>query len=127
QTDLSTGDLFKELFSYAGPFVFVGLAIPLYQQIDAITFTRTLMNLGYDQAVIDNSFSNINLYGHKLIMIPITLATGMSLSVLPSLTKSFVDRNYKVLFRQINQSLQIIMLLILPSVIGMSLLSNEIW
>src|SRR5699024_3233277 len=72
-------------------------------------------------------FSNINLYGHKLIMIPITLATGVSLSVLPSLTKSFVDRNYKVLFRQINQSLQIIMLLILPSVIGMSLLSNEIW
>lgn len=126
-TKISTRDLFKELFSYAGPFVFVGLAIPLYQQIDAITFTRTLMNLGYEQAIIDNSFSNINLYGHKLIMIPITLATGMSLSALPTLTKSYVDRNKKALFQQINQSLQIIMLLILPSVIGMSLLSNEIW
>ncbi|MBU5593714.1 polysaccharide biosynthesis protein [Amphibacillus sp. MSJ-3] len=127
ETNLSTRELFRELLSYAGPFVFVGLAIPLYQQIDAITFTRTLMNLDYDQAIIDQAFSNINLYGHKLIMIPITLATGTSLASLPTLTKSFVDRNYQLLFRQINQSLQIIMLLILPSVVGMSLLSNEIW
>lgn len=127
RTTLSTRELFSELFSYAGPFVFVGLAIPLYQQIDAITFTRTLMNLGFDQTVIDNGFSNINLYGHKLIMIPITLATGTSLAALPTLTKSFVDRDHESLFRQINQSLQIIMLLILPAVIGMSLLSHEIW
>lgn len=127
ETNLSTRELFRELLSYAGPFVFVGLAIPLYQQIDAITFTRTLMNLDYDQAIIDQAFSNINLYGHKLIMIPITLATGTSLASLPTLTKSFVDRSYQLLFRQINQSLQIIMLLILPSVVGMSLLSNEIW
>ena len=124
---LSTQDLFKEILSYAGPFIFVGLAIPLYQQIDAITFTRTLTNLGYDQAIIDHSFSNINLYGHKLIMIPITLATGMSLSALPTLTKSFVDGKRKLLFQQINQSLQIIMVLILPAVIGISILSNEIW
>lgn len=124
---MTNQELFKELLSYAGPFVFVGLAIPLYQQIDAITFMRTLVNLDYSQAVIDNSFSTINLYGHKLIMIPITLATGMSLSALPTLTKSYVDRNRDLLFRQINQSLQIIMLLILPAVIGMSLLSTEIW
>lgn len=124
---MTNQELFKELLSYAGPFVFVGLAIPLYQQIDAITFMRTLANLDYSQAVIDNSFSTINLYGHKLIMIPITLATGMSLSALPTLTKSYVDRNRDLLFRQINQSLQIIMLLILPAVIGMSLLSTEIW
>lgn len=123
----STRELFSELLSYAGPFIFVGLAIPLYQQIDAITFTRTLTNLGYVQDIIDHSFSNINLYGHKLIMIPITLATGMSLSALPTLTKSFVDGKRQLLFRQINQSLQIIMLLILPAVIGISLLSKEIW
>lgn len=124
---MTNKELFKELLSYAGPFVFVGLAIPLYQQIDAITFMRTLIDLDYSQAVIDNGFSTINLYGHKLIMIPITLATGMSLSALPTLTKSYVDRNRDLLFRQINQSLQIIMLLILPAVVGMSLLSTEIW
>ena len=124
---LSTKDLFMELFQYAGPFVFVGLAIPLYQQIDAITFSRTLLDAGFTQLEVDNAFSNINLYGHKLIMIPITLATGMSLSSLPTLTKSFVENNRPRLYQQINQSLQVIMLLILPAVVGMSLLSNQIW
>lgn len=124
---LSNKELFIELFQYAGPFVFVGLAIPLYQQIDAITFSRTLLDAGLTQLEVDNAFSNINLYGHKLIMIPITLATGMSLSSLPTLTKSFVENNRPRLYQQINQSLQVIMLLILPAVVGMSLLSNQIW
>lgn len=124
---LSTRALFKELFQYAGPFVFVGLAIPLYQQIDAITFSRTLLGAGFTQLEVDNAFSNINLYGHKLIMIPITLATGMSLSSLPTLTKSFVEQKWPLLYQQIDQSLQVIMLLILPAVVGMSLLSNQIW
>ncbi|MBM7542974.1 putative polysaccharide biosynthesis protein [Amphibacillus cookii] len=127
RTNISSRTLFKELFSYAGPFVFIGLAIPLYQQIDAITFSRTLINMGEAQAVIDHAFSNINLYGHKLIMIPITLATGTSLATLPTLTKSFVDRNKPLLFQQINQSLQLIVLFILPAVVGMSILSHEIW
>jgi O-antigen/teichoic acid export membrane protein len=124
---LSTKELFIELFQYAGPFVFVGLAIPLYQQIDAITFSRTLLDAGFTQLEVDHAFSNINLYGHKLIMIPITLATGMSLSSLPTLTKSFVENNRQRLYQQINQSLQVIMLLILPAVVGMSILSNQIW
>ncbi|WP_067841539.1 putative polysaccharide biosynthesis protein [Amphibacillus sediminis] len=124
---IPTSKLFKELFSYGGPFIFIGLAIPLYQQIDAITFTRTLMGMNFEQIFIDHAFSNINLYGHKLIMIPITLATGTSLATLPTLTKSFVDKNKTLLFQQINQSLQMIVLLTLPAVVGMSILSHEIW
>lgn len=124
---LTTKQLFRELFSYAGPFVFVGLAIPLYQQIDAITFSRTLVNTGVGQLEIDHAFSNINLYGHKLIMIPITLATGMSLATLPTLTKSFVDKKRQLLFKQINQSIQVIIFIVLPAVVGMSLLSENIW
>src|SRR5690625_6187433 len=60
-------------------------------------------------------------------MIPITLATGVQTCALPILTKSFVDGKRKLLFQQINQSLQIIILLMLSAVIGTSILSNEIW
>lgn len=125
--ELSTRHLFHELFRYAGPFVMVGLAIPLYQQVDAITFSRTMAELGYASDIIDHAFSNINLYGHKLVLIPITLSTGLSLATLPTLTKSFVDRNKTLLFQQINQSIQIIMLLIIPAVVGMSVLSYQVW
>ncbi|WP_112181683.1 MULTISPECIES: polysaccharide biosynthesis protein [Paraliobacillus] len=125
--DISTKDLFKELFRYAGPFVLVGLAIPLYQQIDLIMIDRTLSSLDFDELVRSNAIATITLYGHKIVMIPITLATGLSLATLPVLTKSFVDNKKGEVFKQINQSLQIIMLLILPAVVGMSFLGNEIW
>ncbi|GAA5416398.1 lipid II flippase MurJ [Paraliobacillus ryukyuensis] len=125
---LSTRMMFNELFRYAGPFVIVGLAIPLYQQIDAITFERTMISIGLtSSSYIDNAFSTINFYGHKLVMIPITLATGMSLASLPTLTKSFVEKNREQLFKQINQSLQVVLLLVIPAVLGMSVLSSEVW
>src|SRR5690625_2645635 len=37
---IPTRDLFAELFSYAGPFVLLGLATPLYQLVDQFTFER---------------------------------------------------------------------------------------
>lgn len=125
--DIPTHTLFKELFRYAGPFVLVGLAIPIYQQIDLITLDRTMASLDLDKIVRSSAISTITLYGHKIVMIPITLATGLSLATLPVLTRSFVDNKKVEVFKQINQSLQIIMLLILPAVVGMSMLGKEIW
>ncbi|SDK44729.1 putative polysaccharide biosynthesis protein [Sediminibacillus albus] len=122
--DLPMKDLFKELFRYAGPFVLVGVATPLYQFIDSVTFKRAITAIGQGD-IADIALSNINLYGHKLVIIPVTLATGMSLAVLPAITKSFTEQNHQRMFQQINQSLQTIMLLILPAVVGLSLLSNE--
>ncbi|MBM7572817.1 putative polysaccharide biosynthesis protein [Aquibacillus albus] len=124
--DVPTVELFQELFRYAGPFVLVGIATPLYQQIDALTFARAMTAIGQKE-IISEAFSNINLYGHKLVIIPVTLATGLSLAILPAMTKSYVERNKALLFNQINQSLQIIMLLIVPAVIGMAILSYESW
>ncbi|MRH42801.1 oligosaccharide flippase family protein [Aquibacillus halophilus] len=124
--EIPTSDLFKELFRYAGPFVLVGIATPLYQQIDALTFARAMTAIGQTE-IISTAFSNINLYGHKLVIIPVTLATGLSLAIIPALTKSFVQKDKTLMFNQINQSLQIVMLLIVPAVVGMAILSFESW
>ena len=35
----------------------------------------------------------MNFYGHKLVIIPVTLATGLSLAILPEMTKSFTQKN----------------------------------
>src|SRR5699024_11089686 len=71
------------------------------------------------------AMATINLYGHKLIIIPVTLATGLSLAIIPVLTKSFTQNNYKVLIEQINQALQIIFLLVIPAAVGLAILSHE--
>jgi len=122
--DISTKSLFYELFSYAGPFVLVGIAIPLYQTVDSFTFNRAMVVSGYEK-IAELSLGTINLYGHKLISIPVTLATGLSLTIVPALTESFTKQNRKKLMKEINQSLQIVLLLVIPAVVGLSTLAYE--
>lgn len=117
-------DLYKELLAYAGPFILVGIATPLYQLIDQFTFNRTMDAIGLGN-ITETAYAAINLYGHKLVIIPVTLATGLSLALLPAITKSYTEDNHQQLYRQINQALQIIVLLIFPAVVGISILSYE--
>lgn len=116
--------LFSELLRYAGPFVLVGLATSLYQLVDEFTFKRAMVAAGLqDQWVV--AYSAINMLGHKIILIPVSLATGLSLAILPALTDTFTKKNKPLLFQQINQSLQIISVLVIPAVFGLIILSHE--
>src|SRR5699024_11531816 len=66
-----------------------------------------------------------NFNAHKLIIIPVTLATGLSLTIVPALTSSFTKNDRETLFKQINQALQIVLLLVIPAVVGLSSLAYE--
>ncbi|MFC3040165.1 oligosaccharide flippase family protein [Virgibacillus xinjiangensis] len=123
-TDISKKDLMIELFSYAGPFVIVGLATSLYQLVDTFTFNRAMVAAGFGN-VWEVALSAINVFGHKLVIIPGTLATGLSLAALPALTKTFTANNMQQLHQQISQSLQIVLVLVIPAVAGLSVLSYE--
>lgn len=124
QYDVSHKTLAIELFSYAGPFVLVGIAIPLYQMVDSFTFNSAMADNGLAK-ISETALSTINLYGHKLIIIPVSLATGLSLSIVPALTDSFTRQNRTKLLGEINQALQIILLLVIPSAVGLSALAYE--
>lgn len=121
--DIPMKSMMKELLFYAGPFVLVGLATPLYQLIDQFTYEKALVAIG-EGKLFTTYFSAINLYGHKLILIPVTLATGMSLAIIPALTKTYMKNNMIGLSKQINQSLQIILILVIPAVAGLIMLSD---
>ena len=122
--DIPIKELMRELFSYAGPFILVSMAIPLYQNVDSFTFNKAMASIG-EGAVSEAAFAAINLYGHKLILIPVTLSAGISLTIIPILTQSFVQNDYQNLNKQINQSLQIVLVVVIPAVVGMMVLSYE--
>ncbi|MDC3415811.1 putative polysaccharide biosynthesis protein [Aquibacillus salsiterrae] len=116
--------LFIELFRYAGPFVLVGIATPLYQLVDQFTFNRTMATIGLKD-ISEIAYASINFLGHKLVIIPVTIAIGLSLAMLPAITKSFTENKQKQMFLQMNQSFQIVILFVLPAIVGLSLLSHE--
>ncbi|WP_163581681.1 putative polysaccharide biosynthesis protein [Gracilibacillus saliphilus] len=119
-------DLLKELFRYSGPFVLVGIAIPMYQLIDQFTFGHAMTARG-DGDIADIAFSAFNLQGHKLVIIPVTIATGLSLALIPEITSAFNSNKMQKLNAQINQALQIIMFFVLPAVFGLILLADPIY
>lgn len=125
-TAVSTKTLMGELLSYAGPFVIVGLAIPLYQLVDQFTFERAMTASGRVD-IWEVAYSGVNVYGHKIVIIPMTIAIGLSLSMLPTLTKSFTQNNLPLMKKQINQALQIIIVFVVPACVGMAVLSYELY
>ncbi|MCT1903945.1 polysaccharide biosynthesis protein [Oceanobacillus sojae] len=124
--DFRTVDLFKELFRYAGPFVLVGLAIPLYQLVDQFTFQPAMVASGRG-ALYDTELAVINNLGHKIIIIPMTIATGLSMAMLPSLTNAFTQNDQPAYKKLINQALQVIMVFVIPAAAGIAILSDEIF
>lgn len=121
--ELPLKSMYKELLSYALPLSFIALATPLYQMIDLMTFNKALMTIGYDQTAAEEAFGAFAQAAHKLILIPVSLATAMSLTLLPTITKSFINHDQKLLHRQITQSLQIILFLTIPAAVGLAILA----
>lgn len=124
--EYETSDLIKELLSYSGVFVFVGMAIPLYQLVDQFTFQRAMTAIGL-RAEAEIAYSIFNVQGHKLIILPVTIATGLSLALLPEITSAFNSKDRTRVKLLINQALQIIMFFVMPAVVGIMLLSDEIY
>lgn len=126
KVDISLWDMYKEIFIYAAPFVFVGIANPLFQVIDQFTFNRAMTAIGLAKET-DFAFGVLNFESHKLVIIPVSLATAFSLTLVPSVTKAFMEKDRKGLNRQLNQTFQVLMFLTLPAVIGLSLLAEPVF
>ncbi|WP_035722933.1 putative polysaccharide biosynthesis protein [Gracilibacillus boraciitolerans] len=118
--------LVKELLRYAGPFVLIGIAIPLYQMIDQFTFIHAMSEIG-KRDVADIVYSVFTVQGHKLVIIPVTIATGLSLALIPEITAAYNAKDMQKLKKQINQALQIIMFFVLPAIFGLIILADSIY
>ncbi|PGM55700.1 polysaccharide biosynthesis protein [Bacillus sp. AFS053548] len=119
-------EMFKELFSYSIPYVFVGLAIPLYQLVDQFTYNRAMEAIGLKD-MAENTYVMFSYTSHKLVMIPVSLATAFGLTLVPAITEAFVNKNHKKLQSQITQTYQVVFFLTLPAVVGISVLAEPIY
>ncbi|WP_261130701.1 polysaccharide biosynthesis protein [Bacillus sp. Marseille-Q3570] len=120
---VSLPKMYKELIQYAIPFVAVGLAIPIYQVIDQFTITNALRNgFGYDLARAESYYAVLQAYSQKLIMIPVSLATGLALTVIPLITTLYTKKDFSVLQSQITKIFEIVLFLTVPAGVGLALL-----
>jgi len=119
-------EMYKELIMYAAPFVFVGLATPLYQLIDQFTFNRAMTEIGLAK-ISEEAYSIFNVWAQKLVIIPVTLATSFGLTLIPTITKAYVANDRKSLRKYLNQTFQVVLFLTVPAVVGMAVLAEPVY
>lgn len=113
--DIKLIPMYKELISYAIPFVLVGLAIPIYQTIDTFTINQAMMKTGVTQLEAETVNSVVALV-QKIIFIPVSLASALGLTLVPTITKSYVAKQWDVLKADIAKSFVIVSFLTIPCV-----------
>ncbi|WKA59814.1 polysaccharide biosynthesis protein [Planococcus shenhongbingii] len=124
--DVRLRDMYKEIAIYAVPVVFLGIANPLFQFVDMLTFNNA-MSTTENAASSSIYLGMLNLTTHKLVMIPVMLATGFSMALIPLITKYFTNKEYNSVNRTLDQTFQILLFLTLPAVVGMTMLSDELY
>lgn len=124
---ISLPQIYKEILFSSIPFIFVGISMPLFQQVDTLTFTRAMTEAGVDINITDSALGIINVFAQKLVIIPMTIASGFSLALIPSVTKAFVQDDKQMFHQQLNQAFQILLFITIPAVIGMSVLSDPVY
>ncbi|HEX7063592.1 MAG TPA: polysaccharide biosynthesis protein [Bacillales bacterium] len=126
-TRLPLKGIYKELITFAIPFVAVGLAIPLYRLVDQFTINQILMSQGLDQLEAERIYANISGLAQKLIVIPVAFSTALSTTLVPAITSSFSSGKYRMMNNQMTQAFQIVLFLTIPAAVGLSLLAYPIY
>ncbi|MGE6259407.1 putative polysaccharide biosynthesis protein [Heyndrickxia sporothermodurans] len=123
---VSLRDMYKEIFIYALPFVFVGVSNSLYQYVDQLTFNRGMAAIGKGKEALE-AIGILNFDSHKLVIIPVSLATSFSLTLVPLITESFAKGRRLELVRQVDQTFQVLLFLTIPAALGLSLLAHPVF
>src|SRR5690606_2545910 len=69
----------------------------------------------------------LNFTTHKLVIIPVSLATAFALTLVPMVTESFVKGERRVMFRQLDQTFQVLLFITIPAAIGLALLADPMY
>ena len=126
QTTKSFFSLYKELFTYSIPFVVVGLAIPLYQTIDTFTINKLLIQIGYMQGEAEKINAIIGLV-QMVVLIPVSVATAFSMSLVPEMTKAYTAGNVKLLYKHFTRTNLLVVGITVPAAIGMMVLAKPVY
>ncbi|VDG99724.1 Probable cell division protein ytgP [Lysinibacillus sphaericus] len=122
--EIPVSTIYKEVITYILPFVLVGVINPLYQFVDMITFNGTMSSIGLAK-VTDMYLTMLNFLTHKIVMIPVMVATGFSMALIPVMTTYYAKGDQKGITRSLDQTYQIMLFLTIPMVVGIMALSSE--
>lgn len=117
----------KKIVFYALPFVAISVLQSAFTMVDVFTVVKSLVGLGYTTAISENVLSVLATWGSKLNVIVMSVATGIIMSLIPTIASSYAIKNYKEVNSKINQAIQTLLLVTVPLAVGISFMASSVW
>jgi len=127
EAKINKKDIAKKIIFYALPFVVISVLQSGFTMVDVFTVVKSLASIGYTTAISENVLSVLATWGSKLNMIVMSIATGIIMSLIPTIAAAYTIKNYKEVHAKINQALQTLFLVTIPLAVGISFMAADVW
>lgn len=125
---LSENRLVFDMIKQAIPFTIVGSGITLFKLVDQFTFERMMSSFtGYTDKQLAALFSIFSANPDKLVMIIISLATGLAVTSLPLVTAAYSQKDRAGLAKLISDNIQLLFFIMIPATLGMMVLAEPMY
>ncbi|TPR14078.1 putative polysaccharide biosynthesis protein [Apilactobacillus timberlakei] len=124
---VNANHLYKEIISQAIPFIILGAGITIFQLIDQYTFFDVMkISTNYPMNVLNKLYAIFAGNANKLIMITISLASAMAITVVPLLSEAFTKNDKKGISHQLSNGFILFSFVMIPAALGMTAVSGPL-
>ena len=120
-------EIIKKIISYCVPFIIINIASNLYNTTDIVLLIRGLYKIGYEAPIIETITSIYTTWCNKLVMLVKAVASGLTISLIPSIVSSYVKKDKEKVNEYLNKAFKVLLIIILPITIFMSMFASEVW
>lgn len=123
--DIKTSSLYKELFAIAIPYIAVVLLAQSNDLIDLLYTIRGLVANGFSTEAAKEFSTIYGMSVNKLLTIPMTISTGLSVSLVPHLAEAHAQRDGYRIQDLVTKILQGTVVILIPIALIMMATSQE--
>lgn len=120
--------IIKEVLYESIPFIIIGVSTTIYNVIDQFSFQAVMQHFSeLSVRQINDWFALFAGNANKLIMITISLASAMAITVIPLLSEAYTKKDRKQIATQINDALELFLIVMLPCSLGMAAVAKPLY
>ena len=113
----------KAIFKISIPTTLSRLIGSITYFLEPIILTFILIKVGYTETYIVREYGIINAYVLPIILLPSFFTNAISQALIPSISKNYINKNYKEVKRKLNQAMTISLILGIIFTIGFMIFS----
>ena len=124
---ITNKEIRKKLISYAVPFIIINTIASFYSFADMLLVLRTMQKIGFDAVTVEFIATSISTWATKINVIIVSIAMGMTISLIPTIVEAYTLKNWKEVEHRINSSIKMIIFVSLPMAVGLCYLAPSVW